>query len=446
MKLWLKLILGISLSLMCLLTCVGYAQLTDELQISGSAGYEPPKAVYITSVTSSGTNGAVGTVNNFTMTVVNSKTNLGTNGRNTVTYTVTVYNNTDIDYGYNGMIYTTGETTYDNTAIRTMADIERRTVVSPGQYLSFNVTVSYKNNTASSNTYLNSVITYEFLPLDQIPESEDEIAVSGVLDQFRDILNDEVDTYPQSYKALVDQMNAYGANDRYDSSYIGNVVGASDSDTELLDTLFTGTLSLNINGEEMPVRVMIKNEEVDGNSANGNEMVIYMTTDDLQKSGWFSSSTAPVYVAVFTNSGDGEWMQIGDMYLGDATIKQYNGWPGSGSFDTDDWVAQAQTFNVTSQYSYSISSRATLQTITQASDAKATAELLRLLTLANEIVNDGRYSNDDIRDVNALLVKYADYYTIENGTITVKSGMTRAQAIPLIKAFDKEISSIELIG
>lgn len=446
MKLWLKLILGITLSLMCLLTCVGYAQLTDELKISGSAEYEPPKAVYITSVTSSGTNGATGTVNNFTMTVVNSKTNLGTNGRNTVTYRVTVYNNTDIDYGYNGMIYTTGATTYDNTAIKTMADIERRTVVSPGQYLSFDVTVSYKNNSASSNTYLNSVITYEFLPLDQIPENEDEIAVNGVLEQFRDILNNDVDLYPQSYQALIDQMNAYNSNDRNNSSYIGNVEGASDADTELLDTLFTGTLSLNINGEEKPVRLMIKNEAVDGNTSNGNEMVIYMTTDDLQKSGWFSSSTAPVYVAVFTNGGDGNWMLIGDMYLGDATIKQYNGWPGSGSFDTDTWAAQSQTFTVTDKYSYSISSKATIETITQATDTKATTELRRLLTLANDIVNDGRYSNDDIRDVNEVLEKYADYYTIENGNITVKSGMTRSQTIPIIKAFDKVISSIELIG
>lgn len=446
MKMWLKALLGIILSFMCLFTCVGYAQLNDELQIEGTASADMPEGLFITSVIPLGSNGANGTVNSFTTTVVNSITNLGSNKNGSVTYTITVFNNTDIVYGYNGMIYTTGETTYDNTNIKTIANIERRMAVSPGQYISFDVTVSYKNTSSISNTVLNSIVTYEFLPLDKIPENEDEIAVNGVLDQFKDILNNDVVNYPMSYQTLVNQMNDYDANDRHDASYIGNVKGASQNDTNLLNELFAGTLSLNINGVETPVTVMIKSENADGNTANGNEMVIYMTTDDLQSSGgWFSSSTAPVYTAVFISNASSEWNQIGDLYLGNATIKQYNGWPGSGSFDTDTWAAEAQTYKVTDHYSYTIAKNTSIENIMKATDANANNELIRLLTIANDIVNDGRYNSDIVNEVEAEMAKYSEYFTIENGSVTIINGATRAHLIPVILALDDVLSDIEII-
>ena len=136
-------------------------------------------------------------------------------------------------------------------------------------------------------------------------------------------------------------MNDSDANDRYDESYIGNVVGASQEDKELLAKLFEGNLLLNINGVDTEVKVMVKRENLDNNAStgdeNGNEMVVYLTTHDLQRQGW-GTTYAPVYAAIFTKSGnEGKWMQCGDLIEGTATVKQYNGWPGSGSFDTDTW-------------------------------------------------------------------------------------------------------------
>lgn len=344
MKLWLKIVCSMALSLMCLFTCVGYAQLSDNLLIEGSVSVTPPEAVFITNVTQSGTNGSTGTVNGYTMTVLNSKTVLGNNGSATVTYSITVFNNTDEDYGYNAMIYTVGENTYDNESIVVTPQIERRTVVESKGYLTFDVVVSYKDGKQASDKELNSIITYEFLPIDDIPEDEAEIAVSGVLDQFKKILNDELIGNPDSSNDLLTQMQDASGNDRYNSSYIGNVSGASSGDVNLLADLFQGQLSLNINGTDTPVKLMIKNEEIDGNTANGNEMTIYMTTHDLQKqnTGWFAPTEyAPVYAAVFRkvtlDDGTTRWMQVGDMYLGSAEIKQYSGNRGSGSFDTDKW-------------------------------------------------------------------------------------------------------------
>jgi hypothetical protein len=253
------------------------------------------------------------------------------------------------------MIYALGEGTYDNESIVVTPQIERRAAVKAGEILSFEVIVTYKNGTQSANNVLNSVIKYEFLPLDEIPEDEGEIAVSGVLDQFKKILNNDVEGNPDSYAQLLSQMADYRNNDRYNDSYIGNVDGASDNDIALLDGLFQGQLSLNINGTDTPVTLMIKEEEIDGNTANGDEMTIYMTTDDLQKqnTGWFAPTEyAPVYAAVFRkvtlDNGTVEWEQVGEMYLGSAEIKQYNGRPGSGSFDTDNWRLLNQDGNRTS--------------------------------------------------------------------------------------------------
>lgn len=344
MKRWLKIICGVALSCMCIFACLGYAQFSDDMLAEGSVTVIAQDGVYITNVTQSGTNGSVATVNGYTMTVLNSKTVLGNGGSATLTYTITVYNNTDIDYGYNAMIYTVGANTFDNENIVVTPQIERRTVVESNGYLTFDVVVTYKDGKQASNKELNSIITYEFLPLDDIPEDEDEIAVSGVLEQFRKILNNEVIGHPGSYNELMTQMDASSANDRYNASYIGNVQGASDYDVALLAELFQGQLSLNINGADTPVTVMIKNEEIDGNTTNGNEMTIYMTTHDLQKqnTGWFAPTEyANVYAAVFRKEtledGTLAWRQVGDMYLGSADIKQYNGRPGSGSFDTDNW-------------------------------------------------------------------------------------------------------------
>ena len=344
MKLWLRIICGVALSCMCLFVCVGYAGFTSDMRVTGTATSDPPEGVFITNITSSGTNNASAVVNGYSMTVVNSTVNLGTNRNATLTFTVTVFNNTSIDYGYNAMIYTVGEGTYDNETIVVTPQIERREVVASQEYLTFDVTVSYVAGVSITNNILNSVITYEFLPLDDIPEDEAEIAVSGVLGQFKNILNNEVTGVPDSYNGLITQMDNYNANDRHDDSYIGNVDGASSGDVELLDKLFQGQLSLNINGVDTPVTVMIKEEDIDGNTTNGDEMTIYMTTDDLQKqnSGWFSQPEyASVYAAVFrkVTAADGttSWEQIGEMYHGSAEIKRYDGWPGNGSFDTDNW-------------------------------------------------------------------------------------------------------------
>ncbi|MBQ3047266.1 MAG: hypothetical protein IJD54_04375 [Clostridia bacterium] len=279
-------------------------------------------------------------IDGFVETFLNSNVTLLNNRNSFVTVNVTVYNSSNETYAYNAMKHSTNE--YSNTDIVcSLPSLKHGDQITAGEYLQFDATFKYDTGIKVTNRVLQSIINFQFLPLDELPE-EEQIAVNGALVQFDNIINDI--NQQGTLDTLINQMDNHQNNDRYDDSYIGNVGGASDQDVELLDELFQGNLSINIDGVDTEVTIIIKRQNVDNNlstgDANGREMAIYMTTDDLQKDSWFGTSTAPVFVSVFSSDDSGEsWYQVGEMYQGTATIKQYNGYPGSGSFDTDTWKA-----------------------------------------------------------------------------------------------------------
>ena len=182
------------------------------------------------------------------------------------------------------------------------------------------------------------------------PESSDEAAVAGVLGRFPEILNTAAD-----YKYLTDAMSAgySGWGSAHQLSYIGNVVGADNNDSEAIEHLFGESLVLNIDGEDKPITAMIKRENLDNNTATGDsysytswfntqtvrgvELTLYVTADDLTVTG---DGYADVYAVVYTlNQSTGEWYRLGDeLYKGQARIVPYEGGTGTGSFNTDTWV------------------------------------------------------------------------------------------------------------
>ena len=305
-----------------------------------SIDFQDRYLVYITDavwVTGDGTGSVV--IKGYNATTLGSTVTLDSSKTTYATAKLTVYNSSSEVYAFNAVKYVSEN--YSNTdVVVEHPNIKHGDTVDAGAYINFNVVFSYKSGVTPSNYLLDSFLNFEFTPLDELPE-EEVIAVSGALGQFKDILNGE--SISDSLAQLTDQMDDYNANDRHDDSYIGNVNGASDEDAVLLENLFQENLTLNIEGVETNVTILIKREDVDGDlttgDADGREMTIYMTTSDLRQTGsWFRPASATVYVSVFTSDDDGEnWYQIGDMYEGKATIKQYSGMPGGGSFDTDTW-------------------------------------------------------------------------------------------------------------
>lgn len=349
MKKLVRILLCAVFSLSLLLPTFGYAAMSNKLTVSARATVAPQKNVFICDaklLTQSNTNTFTNKVNSYTKTVLNTTTDLGSNAAATVTYEVKLYNNSDFIYTFNQVKYIVGEGTYDNENITfSLSNLKKGDEITARGYLTFQVTFSYASTTVT-NTVLHSVLNFEFVPASEyVPD----VAVHNALDKFKLILNDTKD-----YADLIARMN--NAEDRLNNTYIGNVVGASNGDTELLNALFTedgiNHLTLEINGKVTSVTAMIKRDNIDGNTAtgdeNGNEMTIYLTADDISKSqgGLFSPGSVTVYAVVFTKANaNSSWTQFGEMYEGKATVNNYEtGSPGGvftqrDSFNTDTWRA-----------------------------------------------------------------------------------------------------------
>lgn len=345
MKAWKKFVICISLSLMCMFTSIGYAAMSTQLTISGSASAEPPEALFITEV-SGGAYIDPDTLH-YTNTIVNSKLVMQNNseGKAEARFSVTVFNNTNVSYYYLAMVrgtYTTESgdvVAYSNENIVLTPDIQLGDEIKSGETLTFNVTASFAENaTDTSDLSLTSIIDYRFST--EKPENNDEAAVSGVLDRFPEILNNA-----ETYNYLISAMNTR-PNNRVSTSYIGNVVEATDQDSEKIEYLFGEAMMLNIDGVNKPVTVMIKRENVDGNRNTGEnpgawlnggrEMTLYITADLLDVAGAY----VPVYAVVYTkDNGSDTWYQLGDVFKGTAKVVTYAGRNGTGSFNTDTWVS-----------------------------------------------------------------------------------------------------------
>ena len=106
MKTWTKAVLGISLSFMCLFACVGYAAISGNLSILGTAEIEPPKYddIVITSVVACSGTSATQTNSHVPLTNIKS-TITGTAGQQIV-YKITVHNYSKTEtYVYSGAVY-----------------------------------------------------------------------------------------------------------------------------------------------------------------------------------------------------------------------------------------------------------------------------------------------------------------------------------------------------
>lgn len=351
MKTWMKAALCISLSFMCVFSFVGYAAINSELIVHGVAEAEPPDALFITSV--SGGNCIDADTLAYSGTVVSSNVTLRENsdGVFEAFYHITVFNNTDVSYYYVAKVrgtYSLPDGTivsYSNENIEMQEDISFAEEVTAGERRTFTVHVYFSDNaTDTSDKTLFSIIEYQFQTTK--PENKDEAAVSGVLARFPEILNT-----PAEYNQLISAMNDISWN-RLSSSYIGNVVNASDQDSAAIQELFGESMVLNIDGEDKPVTIMIKRENVDGNGNTGEnpgawfnggrEMTLYITADTLSGAG----SYVPIYAVVYTkDKGSDTWYQLGTTVSGEAKVVSYIGGNGTGSFDTDTWRSDGKTIS-----------------------------------------------------------------------------------------------------
>lgn len=434
-----------------------------------------PEGLFITAIDTNSTSYVDSNEVNFIeySTTINSTINKARSGTGKVEYKVTVYNNTKLTYTYRDFYYQTSldgyngngylSTTNNRSKIGVTVSLAKETaankIVKPGETKEFTVTYTV-GSSMNANTDWATRINLRF----GINVDGEREALEVVEKKFLDILNTKT-----TYDKLIDAIdNKYDGYQEWTSNYIGNVIGSSSEDSVALNTLFAGQLQITVGRDQMDATVLVKHENLDGNRSTGDdyvavnkngagspfygygcEMTLYLTVDPLNKAGAY----VPVYAVVFTCDRDAngnkisDWYRIGSTYAGTANVVTYDGGNGTGSFVTDNWVADAATYQLVEGYSYniggsvynlrayshSVSKGTSIKNIVVANDANAVNTLKTLANDAKRIMEDTRYAGEGVDIVAEVYERYSYLYTANaNGTHSVRADLTIAQMSPAI--------------
>lgn len=161
-----KIVLYSSFIFVCFLfSCIVYASISSVgMEVDGVAKAEVQDGIFITDVVYSSGNGvdeSNSSIKSFYQTMMSSHIELGTNTNSSITYTVSLYNNSNDLYRYNGPKY--DSEFYDNSNITFKIEgLNIGDTISPKDKLSFTITFYYSDTSNISNNILNSYITYSF--------------------------------------------------------------------------------------------------------------------------------------------------------------------------------------------------------------------------------------------------------------------------------------------
>ena len=485
---WGKRLFSIAFSFMFLFISIGYAQIADTLVINGTATLNDMELkgvviVGISKVGGTGSSTGAGSVQG----TANAKINVsGTSGQY-VTYEITFKNyDTNVKYAFNAVKCT--DSTLENNSyfnngltvstVRSDGTTEAKGApIEPGGELKILATYNIGDRLPAS---VSTILNYEFIVH---VDSAGNFAAEQSLSRFDEILNSEEEYSLEKLKELFPNDNSItGPMTKMEvitkimeeqggvtGNYVGNVAGSNDRDTKILNELFEGDLALNIYDEttgttkETDMTCIVKEQDVAG--GNASEMILYMTAETIEgkcnaggifsSTGWYQKTYIDVYALVFTLVGD-EWVQLGDIYEGQAYPNNYNAGfsltaPDANSFRTDSWVSKAKTYSVTTAltgkngtvlaaaYSYSVAANQSLSDLMDATDGSANTVFANLLYQADNVLS-GKYGNmvgTAIDDLQALVNEAKTYMGSSltqnaNGTYTV-SGKTRVEIEPYMK-------------
>ncbi|MBE6601548.1 MAG: hypothetical protein E7637_03455 [Ruminococcaceae bacterium] len=474
MKNWKVSVTCILLAFLCLASSLGYAAISDSMRVSGSVKTDVPYGLFITNVVTIGQTNTDSQSVSFLpySTTLDSTINRSNRGAATVTYRITVLNNTSLTYSYRNIYYQTDLTGYNgNNYIATSPANSKIGVVcalasassedkkvAPGETMTFTVTYTV-GTSRSANSDWKTLINFQF----GINVDGEREALAVVEDKFLKILNTT-----STYEQLIDALdNKFDGRQEWTSNYIGNVTGSSSEDSMAVNTLFAGQLQITVGTEQLDATVLIKHENLDQNNLTGDdyvatnssnggvfrgygcEMTLYLTIDPLNRAGAY----VPVYAVVFTCDRDesgnisGNWYRIGSMYAGTANVVTYDGGNGTGSFVTDNWIADAATYQLIDGYSFTIGSETylldtyshvvaqgdSIKKIVVTQDATAITTLQTLLNHAKKITDSADYAGIGIELVQECYEKFSNLYTVDaSGNHTVDADLTIAQLSPAI--------------
>lgn len=440
-----KILILLSTFVMVIFISIGFASISDSLNIrgGGSVKGKPYRGVIIKNIeVVEEKNASVVSGSYILPTNVSSVVNTSTTNCS-VTYKVTIYNNTDVTYWYFDQHYVS--TFESNNLLNTKNGINVITKdkiddtistfnssdwIPPQTERVFYVTYNFGSN---AHGYTTTLINYHF-----------DIKMDSVHDGFLEVLNDKVSENGYNYVAEV-------FNKRYaenGTTFIGNI----GEDKEIFNKLFGGELTLIVNGETKPVTLIIARENVDGTKngdsysptgPTGCEYTLYVTVDDLSA----PAGKTTVYAISYSQNSDGEWYQLAQLYQGEANKQDYGLIDGvyEGAFDIYSWEATPNSYEIADGIIYKIGQEQgdqydKLKTIddlmsTFDQDIFNDIDNTRILKKAYDIIMANRNSNDpSVLQLKIAFEKAAPYYNnLNNGQeFKIKRTFTRAELIPYI--------------
>ena len=463
MKTWVKALVCIVLSFSFLFVSLGFAELTDTLSITGSAKIDIPSGIYIISMERTSTSRLdveSSTYYTYSTTLDSSLSKSERNRTGTVTYKITVFNNTQYEYAYRDVYYQ--EDLESNGSIGNGITVScsldgvsaANKKIAPGA--TKELTVTYTLSTGlDRNQRFRTILNLRFgINVDSLDQAHNVL-----MEKFAEILNSA-----SSYAELTDKINdKFDGNQEWTSNFIGNVDGSNTADSVTMNNLFGGRLQMVIGAQQQTVTALIKHEPVDGDNTTGDsytitynngsqqtqtgcEYTIYLTTAKLDS--WSFNTYPEVYAAVFTcdqNTGaTDEWYMKGLLFKGTARVVGYMGEESGGSFDTGTWRSAAQTYVLSDNYSLTIPQNLTIQEVTQIVDDGAAKALAELLTEAKAYIDGDKYAGTGLGVLEQVYRDASPYFTVaEDGTVLVDAGVPLAKLVEHIDELSNALEAFE---
>ncbi len=426
---------------------VGYASLTDSLHITGQANVEgkPFEGVYIYDAS---VHSIYGTES---ITLKNVKpTNLVSTVRSSInqasiTYKITFHNNSAVTYWYVGEEYESS--VESNSLIGVAGGITITTKDNPNDtYSSFD-----NNDWIPPNTYRDVYVTYTFgSAAGSYPSTFVNflfgVKMDSVHDKFLTVLNDRSQNgaYDFITQAFDEKFTETG------STVIANV----GEEKAIFDQLFGESLSINIDGTDVPVTVMIDRSNVDNRTTgdayevsggpSGCEYTIYITVDPLDS----PTGEAIVYAVSYSKGGvvgDGIWYQLGELYEGTANRIDY-GTDGDIVFDIGSWEASPNSYKVADGITYLVGQEQgdqydklkTIKEIMSTNDQDIFNDIDNCQILKNVyaiVHNSQNIDKPGYIQLREAFIAAAPFYNVMNNgqEVKVKRNCTRAEIIPYIE-------------
>ena len=315
---------------------IGYAALAGELSVGGSvSAVAPPRGIFIIGVEVVASQGVTDVESGYT-SPTNLRSVVSATGGGSITYKITVENNSDVTYWYREAAY-----------LPDLADTNNALLGSGD-----GVTITVKDKLADEGTtfdnedWVHAHSTRDFYAV----YSFGSAATGNVTTLVNFSFGGKIASYADEVLAILNDPEKYetisGAFDAAYSEYGTTVLSNVGADVALFNTLFGSDMTL----DDKPVRVVIQRSNVDGKttgdsyaggSPSGCEYTIYVTTEDL-------SGNPTVFAVSYTKNANGEWTQIGELYEGTTPLGTYIDSTGESyySLDIDNWAAVPKTYTV----------------------------------------------------------------------------------------------------